>query len=524
MALRRRAEQLRTSNDATTIDASEAIRAQNKRQLRSMDEEIFEQGQIIEVINDPRYFLDNIAQHYIEAGFLKYEPEEIRKLPINSLMVSMVGEKIGSKLELVIPFTSSLISKVPKVGETVWLVEVEGDFKYWMDRVGGFAVAEDVNLTDIDRAFTIPTEPPDEAKDKKKSETGAEEEKDRRPFWNNINSKITDIKAKAKAAKDKRKEEKEQAVENKYRDYEERNQLQLEAVPRFTPRQGDTFIQGSNNTLIVLGTDRGEPYGTSLDTLGGDSSAHLDPKPNSGTIDIVVGRGAGETEPYSDSPKNDGKATGTMPRTINHELGHLEVDKAPYSKKNVLPNFREGDPLFEYDKSRLYLSMNTDVDTNFWPRDKYPPMYIEPAEDEASVGKPAIALQTDHFRIYAREEGDIRIVKQGDEQNQACIVLTTDGKVLITGEEIILGRKNEEGEAESYLNTEPYVRYSELHNYFNEFHEILADLAKGLKNNRSPGHFAPDIVIQQAAIKFMSAQNALKEKFENIKSERIFGE
>lgn len=523
MAIRNRAKQLRNVNDATVVDSSDAQKAQNKRLLRSMDDEAYEQGQIIEVINDPRYFLDNVAEHYVEAGFLKYEPEEIRKLPINSLMVAIVGEKIGSKLQLVIPFTSSLISQVPKVGETVWLVDVEGDFKYWMARVGGFAVAEDPNLTDIDRAFTIPTEPPDEAKDKKKAENGDSDVEDSRPFWNNINKKISQIKSAAKDAKEKKKEEKEEKVESKYREYKTRNEVQLEPIPRFTPRQGDTFIQGSNNTLIVLGTDRGEPYGTELDTLEGDSSAHLLPNPNSGSIDIVVGRGAGESEPYEDQPKKEGKATGTMPRTIFNETGHVEVDKAPYAK-GLEPNFREGDPLFEHDKSRVYISMNTNVDANFWPKEKYPPMYVEVSNDEDTNQQAAIALQTDQFRIYSRPEGEIRIVKQGDEQTQACIVLTTDGKVLITGEEIILGRKNEEGEPESYLNTEPYVRYSELHNYFEEFHSILSDLAKGLKNNRSPGHFATDVIIQQAAIQFMSAQDALKEKFENIKSERIFGE
>ena len=56
-----------------------------------------------------------------------------------------------------------------------------------------------------------------------------------------------------------------------------------EPVPRFSKRSPDFVLQGSNNTLISLGTDRSSAEGTSI--------SDSDKNEFSGTIDIVAGRG-----------------------------------------------------------------------------------------------------------------------------------------------------------------------------------------------------------------------------------------
>ena len=57
-----------------------------------------------------------------------------------------------------------------------------------------------------------------------------------------------------------------------------------ESVPRFRKRPGDIALEGSNNTLIVLGTDRK------------DDLKKTDFKESAGTIDIVAGRGQSKKE------------------------------------------------------------------------------------------------------------------------------------------------------------------------------------------------------------------------------------
>ena len=63
------------------------------------------------------------------------------------------------------------------------------------------------------------------------------------------------------------------------------DQFQGEPVPRWSPRTGDLCLEGSNNTLISMGLHR-------VDGEGPDSPKSADGIPeNSGTIDIVTGRG-----------------------------------------------------------------------------------------------------------------------------------------------------------------------------------------------------------------------------------------
>jgi hypothetical protein len=121
----------------------------------------------------------------------------------------------------------------------------------------------------------------------------------------------------------------------------------VENVPDFVRRVGDRVMEGSNNVLMVLGTDR--PSG--LDSgLGHINSA------------------------------GGGKGTGTW---------------------HVVAGRSGEDPNFASDKSFIYLSMKTDVDVNLGLG----------SIEEATNATPAVVLKSDSVRIVARKDLKISVGK-----------------------------------------------------------------------------------------------------------------
>ena len=116
-----------------------------------------------------------------------------------------------------------------------------------------------------------------------------------------------------------------------------------EPVPRFTKRCSDLVLQGSNNALISLGEDRtGDAYVNDKAVTG------------KGTIDIVAGRG------------QEGSNANTSPPVFPNTRGYSEVNKSPdITDPKAKELLSEGDPNFETDSSRIYVSMKTDGDANF---------------------------------------------------------------------------------------------------------------------------------------------------------------
>ena len=138
-----------------------------------------------------------------------------------------------------------------------------------------------------------------------------------------------------------------------------------ENITGFRARVGDRVIQGSHNTLVVLGRDR-------------PTNAESGETADAGTIDIVAGRVAGSAD----------------------------VDPAA-------------------DKSRIYLTMNSDVDGNF-----------NIQVGEAAGPSAAIVLKSDQIRVVARN-GMKLVVEGGD--------ITLDAQTIILGnqatEAAVLGNK-----------------------------------------------------------------------------------
>jgi hypothetical protein len=161
-----------------------------------------------------------------------------------------------------------------------------------------------------------------------------------------------------------------------------KTEFQGEAVPRYPVHNSDFSLQGSNNSLIVLGSSA---------TLGSKSV-------KSGMIDIVAGRGQGIlTKPTAE---------------FQNVRAYTEVDKT--AKLN--PN--EGNLDLTSDLSRIHVSMNINADAMFG---------IE--ENEDSEDGPSIVLKTDHIRLLARK--DMKIIV-GSSDDPSSIILKSNGDIIIT--------------------------------------------------------------------------------------------
>jgi len=171
-----------------------------------------------------------------------------------------------------------------------------------------------------------------------------------------------------------------------------------EATPRFTKRPGDLCLQGSNNTLISLGQKR-EPHPVIPTELGdrAESTSNLAPATANfpvqecGAIDIVVGRGR----------------TGRTGCSVTHNSrGREEADLSTGAEP---PN--EGDPDFENDAARVYMSMSTSLDDEFKLEFTDQPSATDNRDDADKLipnekfGEQAgIAVKADEVRIIARRD------------------------------------------------------------------------------------------------------------------------
>jgi hypothetical protein len=321
----------------------------------------------------------------------------------------------------------------------------------------------------------------------------------------------------------------------------------LEPVPRFTKRPGDLVIQGSNNTLICLGQDRGWTALERPDTAT-HSNAYVDvnsdgspsePLPEfAGTIDIVSGRGRF----FSQNPPDPDNAEikDAQPRVIKNTREKLEIDKNPASyvndsirssiEANRLDRPQEGDPDFLTDASRIYVSMRTSGDSNFNVTSDivYPAFEGEISDVEDS---PFIVMKSDEIRIIARKESDrdtinggIRIIKEGTlNDDMACIYLMPSGIIQLSGNKIYMGQPDQ-GNGPGEKKSEPFVKYSELEKLLEKTYDAIDQFCQKLLTHTTPGYGSPSVQIVQGATALQTDIQQRKQEITNLKSTRVFGE
>ena len=330
--------------DATSIDKQDLAQgAAVSSQGAKASGEIFTKATVIAIVSDPDNAFETFDKDAKIKGKIK-NYNDLKRAPRGALIVKALDEKVDDSYEVVFPFMQSHIMLPASIGETVWILSA-GGLRYWFSRVSGSAVSEDVNHTHVDRDLITPTENKDTAKDKQEKQEGKKKNK-LGTFFSGLGSLV---KRENTTQEDAKPTELLSAPVYK--------PTQHEAIPRFKPQAGDLVLQGSHNTLISFSTDRGW---AKSDEEFATSNSNQEWKPGSGTIDIVVGRGALPPDADEVKPTTADELGTAPPRTgallMTNVLGVQETDKM--SKLNELDgNAAEGDPDFHTDLSRIYVSM-----------------------------------------------------------------------------------------------------------------------------------------------------------------------
>lgn len=490
---------------AAGLDGSSVIAAGAIKALKDTGPEfLFKKAVVVEVINDVYEFsllMEDGGKYYNKVA----NEEVAQQAPRNSLLVAPHGDGTKEELLLCIPFFPSHLSFPAKVGETVWWIPGPS-YPYWFCRISSTDQIEDVNYTHLDQEYITPVPLEENAKEKSDSQQG-----NKKRFVPQRNDGIGG--------------EGDAGLRNVHPNYSPSNLASLglynntpEAIPRWTPRVGDLVLQGSNNTLISLGTDRGWSKNDEEDTFE-FSNATDDIVAGTGTIDIVVGRGMLEDDP---TPGNESAAganpTRTKPRTVTSKEGNVETDKT-FGHNDDDPNRAEGDPDFHTDLSRVYVTMKSQIDQKLAITEEYNDPIAGEFTDSDNA---AIALKSNEIRIVSREDGSIRILKEKGEGQGSSIVMMPDGSIHISGDKIYIGQPGGSGEGEN--GSEAYVLHSYLKDWCTQLHTELDVFCQTLMTHVTPGYGAPSPQITSAATTLKANLVKVKQVISNFPSKRIYGE
>lgn len=300
------------------------------------------------------------------------EAKLVNDMPRNSIVAIPVGpsQQVETLNEMILcyPFFSSHFCLPVKKGEVVW-VFVESPFEseedlgdgpfYWMSRVHGSLLSEDVSFTHYERQFEL------------------------------LNLNISEKDQAEKEVIDLMKNYGPGFPGNMFSDsIKDTAYSSIESdmmpVPRFTKTPGDLVLQGSHNTVISLGTtiaDSRDESGKrdqkqSLDLSNSPRNVYDSEFGSSGAIDLVVGRSSilSAIDRLTEEDISIAYGQGGSPVTVLNDLGHYETKKNPtfldteMSKEILHPrnfNMQEGDPDIITDASRVYLTMDDEIDSTF---------------------------------------------------------------------------------------------------------------------------------------------------------------
>lgn len=333
----------------------------------------------IAVVEDVLYDPENLTKEELDKLREKVSNLElVDRIPRNSIIATIISGEINKSNNITQIFLPCDMhdGKPIKPGEQVFVFYSDPyrstQIGYWFCRVPQPRDTDDVNFTHADRRFEF-----NEGLSTADKASGTQISP---PSFHNGDSLTEDS-----------------LTTSEFDDYDRINKeakankaIIKEPTARFTKRPGDKVIMGSNGTRVVLGQDR-------------PGSAASPPAVESATIDLVATNYILPAE--GETPE------GSAPRVIRNARGELEVEKHP-EKRNKKSNVNEGDPDFENDSSRIYISAKTNADSNF---------SIEVGDDGGEA--PAIVLKTDQIRLVARQ--DLKIIV-----GAGSITIKSDGNMI----------------------------------------------------------------------------------------------
>lgn len=383
---------------------------------------VFYRYVILDVVSDPAS-IDRVKLNYWEHDLGVSNIQHAHAAPRNSIIAKRVQSNTTSVTDqtlILYPFLPPNLSLPCNPGEQVWVIfeDQEGtrnDLGYWMWRIVGPSFAEDVNHTHHHRAHD-----PAFVKGTKDSFQG------RGSVPHEFrNGSVGDVDGERYAIAESASlpDLGHDAYENILTDSDAAKLSHMESVPRFRKRPGDVVLEGTNNSLIVLGRDRVN----SIAEYDSDQSRGNVPKiPDSdvqedgaGSIDVVVGRGQ--------TPRTGGNV-------VQNSLNRNELAK---DQTNLVPE--EGDPDLRNDRSRIALFQKTRLDANL-ELDQFNVSEFSISDERNGEG--GIVIKSDKLRFIARSDVEIvvkggardssgRFVDGDDTSSWAALVIKANGDIVI---------------------------------------------------------------------------------------------
>lgn len=388
--------------------------------------------------------------------------EAMKNFPRNTVVVKTVSEGQAKKSGIKVvcyPFFSSHLCMPIKPGEYVWFVyenpDSKGSIAYWLSRVSEPNHVEDVNYTFSTRSYIQNPNKPVKKSSEKFDGATAEEGETQTFSWKSPTSDPKEMVNLVELAKKKHR---------------------FQSVPRYTKRPSDLVLQGSNNSLIMLGEERGHwaPDNFMISSANEPADGIESGKP---AIDIVVGRGVKASSTLSSNVGlvNGGSYARTSGKSITNEFGVPELDKRELS--NI-----EGDPHFVVDATRIYLTADSsNVDSSYHPDLLLGSLLPDPASPRAepTSNEPGAfaVIKSDNLRLVSRSIGSIRIVKEPTEgkDDGSAIMMYKDGETQLAARRITLSRYNSSGATEPYLKQSAVVSF--LSSLLTDLSNLIAQIS-----------------------------------------------
>ena len=378
---------------------------------------------VMDVISDPNVEIFDQERVLRWHAMQVTNMEIVSTLPRNSIVAKRVAD--DSNPMFVYPFFPSHLSLPCKPGEAVWVM-IENpassvvEAAFWFCRIVEPHFVDDVNHAHPGRSFEVSLNPGtlQRAKDEEAG-TAATGENIFHELRNGPVIKFGDERTTDRIGHILR-DEPEDIFEFLLTGSYPAKYMSYESVPRFRKRPGDVVLEGSNNSLIVLGTDRTGSISQSASTYA----------VNAGSVDIVAGRGqtantsGTEAETTSFVGAKPGEKGVTLKTELNKSYDFLSPD--------------EGDIDFLNDKSRILVSQRTAVDSGF---------HLSSFNNSLGItseitGEAAIAIKSDKIRLIARSDLQLVVtnyepsetitgISESDDLNKwASIVIKTNGDIV----------------------------------------------------------------------------------------------
>ena len=376
---------------------------------------------VMDVISDPNSELFDQERVLRWHGMHVTNMDIVGTLPRNSIVAKRVAD--DSNPMFVYPFFPSHLSLPCKPGEAVWVLienpaSTTVESAYWFCRIVEPHFTDDVNHSHPGRSFETSLNPGtlQRAKDEAAG-TAASGESIFHELRNGPVLKFGEERATDRIGhilRDEPEDIFEQLLTGSY----PAKYLAYESVPRFRKRPGDVVLEGSNNSLIVLGTDRTGSINTTEFFVA------------AGSVDIVAGRG--QTDNTSGKPAETTSIFGAKPGEKGVTL------KEELNKSYDFLSAEEGDVDFLNDKSRILVSQRTSIDSRFHLVNYNAGVGVA---DNAS-GDGAIAIKSDKIRLIARSDLELvvtnyepaptpsGITESDDLKKWASITIKTNGDIV----------------------------------------------------------------------------------------------